>query len=137
MIVEKNATECDKTDDITPPNAVAIQTDLTAAVVSALECDYQKRMEEIACSSGKKGYPSKDDFKGNEKLLRFYTGLSSFTVLMALFHLVSGALPEGGAAKLSKFEYFILTLMKLRLNASNYDLAFRFGISESSVSDIL
>ena len=133
IIAEKNATECDKTDDITPPNAVAIQTDLTAAVVSALECDYQKRMEEIACSSGKKGYPSKDDFKGNEKLLRFYTGLSSFTVLMALFHLVSGALPEGGAAKLSKFEYFTLTLMKLRLNASNYDLAFRFGISESSV----
>ena len=46
------------------------------------------------------------------------------------------ALPEGGAAKLSKFEYFILTLMKLQLNASNYDLAFRFGISESSVSRV-
>ena len=42
-------------------------------------------------------------------------------------------LPEGGAAKLSKFEYFTLTLMKLRLNVSNYDLAFRFGISRSSV----
>jgi len=130
----KNGTECDKTDDITPPNAVAIQTDLTAAVVSALECSYQKRMEDIACRVVRKlGYPTKDDFKGNEKLLRFCTGLSSFTVLMALFHLVSGALPEGGAAKLSKFEYFTLTLMKLRLNASNYDLAFRFGISESSV----
>ena len=46
---------------------------------------------------------------------------------------MSVALPEGGAAKLSKFEYFTLTLTKLRLNASNYDLAFRFGISESSV----
>ena len=38
---------------------------------------------------------------------------------MALFRLVSVALPEGGAAKLSKFECFTLTLMKL------YDLAFR------------
>ena len=46
---------------------------------------------------------------------------------------MSVALPEGGAAKLSKFEYFSLTLMKLQLNASNYDLAFQFGISESSV----
>ena len=48
----------------------------------------------------------------------------SFTVLIALFRLMSVALPEGGAAKLSKFEYFTLTLMKLRLNASNSDLAF-------------
>ena len=46
---------------------------------------------------------------------------------------MSVALPEGAAAKLSKFEYFTLTLMKLRLNASNYDLAFRFGINDSSV----
>ena len=46
---------------------------------------------------------------------------------------MSVALPERGADKLSKFEYFTLTLMKLQLNASNYDLAFRFGISESSV----
>ena len=43
----------------------------------------------------------------------FFTGLSSFTVLMALFRLISVALLEGGAAKLSKFEYFTLTLMKL------------------------
>ena len=67
----------------------------------------------------------------------FFTGVSSFTVLMALFRLVSVALPEGGVAKLSQFEYFTLTLMKLRLNASNYDLAFRFGISESSVCCVL
>ena len=43
------------------------------------------------------------------------------------------ALQEEGAAKLSKFGYFTLTLIKLRLNSSNYFLAFRFGISESSV----
>ena len=46
---------------------------------------------------------------------------------------MSVALPEGTAAKLSKFEYFTLTLMKLRLNASYYDLAFRFVINDSSV----
>ena len=55
---------------------------------------------------------------------------------MAIFKLVSTIIPDGGAAKLGKFEYFILTLMKLRLNASNYDLGFRFGISESSVSRV-
>ena len=29
---------------------------------------------------------------------------------------------------------FTLTLMKLRLNASNYDLGFSFGVSESTIS---
>ena len=53
---------------------------------------------------------------------------------MAVFRLLSVAILTGGAAKLSKFDCFILTLMKLRLNASNYDLGFRFGISESTVS---
>ena len=50
---------------------------------------------------------------------------------MALFRLVSAAVPEGRATKLSHFDCFTLTLMKLRLNTSNYDLAFRFGVSES------
>jgi len=82
-----------------------------------------------------KGYPSQEDLRSNEKVLRFYTGFSSFMVLMALFNLVSAAIPEGGAAKLTQFDYFI-SLMKLRLNASNYDLGFRFGVSESTVSRV-
>ena len=107
---------------------------MTVADVTALEEDNQKRIAELAEVHVAKGYPSQEDFKGSEKVLRFYTGISSFTVLMALFRLVSVAVPEGGAAKLSQFDNFILTLMKLRLNASNYDLGFRFGVSESTVS---
>ena len=77
-----------------------------------------------------------EDLKKSEKIRRFYTGFSSFTVLTLLFTLVSVAIPDGGAAKLGKFEYFILTLMKLWLNATNYDLGFRFGICESTVSQV-
>ena len=69
-----------------------------------------------------KGYPDKENLKNNDKLLRFYTGLSSFTVLMAVFNLVSVAIPESPTSKLSKFQAFVLTLMKLRLDLSNYDL---------------
>ena len=112
---------------------VATQTDLTAMVLSALEQDNQRMTKELAEVRVAKGYPSQEDLKGNEKTLRFYTGLSNFTVLMALFRLVSIAVPEGRAAKLSHFNCFILTLMKLRLNASNYDLGFRFGVSESTI----
>ena len=54
--------------------------------------------------------------------------------LMALFNLVSVAILESPTSKLSKFQAFVLTLMKLRLDVSNYDLGFRFGISVSAVS---
>ena len=64
-----------------PPNTVSVgvQTDLTADNLIALENDYQQRVKELS-----EGYPDKDNLKDNDKLLRFYTGLSSFTVLMAV-----------------------------------------------------
>ena len=55
---------------------------------------------------------------------------------MAVFNLVSVAIPESPTSKLSKFQAFVLTLMKLRLDVSNYDLGFRFGISVSAVSRV-
>ena len=70
------------------------------------------------------------------KLLWFYTSVSSFTVLMAMFNLVSAVITETPQNKLSKFQCYVLTLIKLRLNASNYDLGFRFGISTSTVSQL-
>lgn len=44
--------------------------------------------------------------------------------------------PPTASSKLSNFAYFTLTLMKLRFRASNADLAFRFEISESTVSRV-
>ena len=88
---------------------VATQTDLTVMDLSALEKDNQKRTVELAELRVAKGYPSQEDLKSSEKVLRFYTGLSSFAVLMAVFRLVSVAVTEGGAeggaAKLCQFEY--------------------------------
>ena len=40
----------DQTEDLNPHNTVkfAIQTDVTAAEIGGLECDYQKKTEELA-----------------------------------------------------------------------------------------
>ena len=106
-----------------PTNTVSIgtQTDLTMNDIAALEEDYQCRIDEPANQKKvQKGYPSVDDFSRSEKILRFYTGISSFTVLMAIFNLVSAGIPDKGICKLTKFEYFTLVLMKLRLHASNW-----------------
>ena len=69
IITEQNTNEggTDQTEDLNPHNTVnvAIKTDLTAAEIGGLECDYQKKTEELAeiNSSTQKGYPSEDDFK--------------------------------------------------------------------------
>ena len=112
------------------------QTDLTANNLTALEDDYQQRMIEASQHQCIKGYPIEDDLKSNDELHRFYTGLHSFNVQMSVYTFVATSLTEIPVSKLSKFQCFILTLMKLRLNSSNYDLAFRFGISESTVGRI-
>ena len=49
-----------------------------------------------------KGYPNKDDLSGDDKLLHFYTGLNSFTILMAVFNLVSPTINEARSRKLAQ-----------------------------------
>jgi len=113
------------------------QTDLTALDIGALEVDYQQHVKECSEVHHTKGFPDQEDFETDEKLLNFYTSLNSFTVLMGVFDgMVASALPENPLAKLTKFQSFTLTLMKMWLNASNFDLAFRFGISATTVGRV-
>ena len=67
--------------------------------------------------------------------MKFYTGLPNFRVLKSVFDFV--ALPPTSTTKLTRFQEFILTLMKLRLDSPYKDLAYRFGISISTVSRII
>ena len=112
------------------------QTDMTADEITALEADYQQRLLESCQVRARKGFPDEEDLKSDEKLLRFYTGLTSFTVLMSVFNLVAAGIPESPISKLTQFESFTLTLMKLRLNVANFDLAFRFGVCATTVGRI-
>ena len=57
--------------------------------------------------------------KTNNKLVTFYTGLSTFITLMAIFEFVVTAIPQSGNNKLSAFDSYTMTVMKLRLNPSN------------------
>ena len=71
----------------------------------------------------------------SDSFVQHYTGLPNFKVLKAVFNL---ACPEEEhATKLTQFQEFVLTLMKLRLNSSSQDLAYRFNVSFPTVSRIL
>ena len=117
--------------------SVGTQTDLMLVDLTSLENDYQQRLKEYSEVRNPKEFPDQDKLENDEKLLRFNTSLSTFIVLMAVFNLVSATLTETPLSKPSKFHCYTLTLMKFRLNASNYDLGYHFEISSSTVSRVL
>jgi hypothetical protein len=72
--------------------------------------------------------------------IQLYTGLPNFRVLMVVVDTLSRFelnYNDGWAVRvISLSDQVFLTLMKLRLNTPNLDLALRFGVSVSTVSNI-
>ena len=67
----------------------------------------------------------------------FYTGLLNRQVLQSVFTLVANGLTADASAKLTAFQEFMCTMLKLQLNSPVQDLSYRFGVSISTVSRIL
>ena len=72
--------------------------------------------------------------ENDDKMVKYYTGLPSFSVLKAVFDFVKKGLPENQFLGCSHFDQFLLTVVKLRLNIGDQDLAYRFGINQFTVS---
>ena len=78
-----------------------------------------------------------ENFKDDDKKVKYYTGLPSYSVLIALFDYMSKDLQLPStitSAKKSAFEQLVMVLMKLRLNLGDQDLAYRFQVTQSTVS---
>ena len=75
--------------------------------------------------------------RNDDAKVKYYTGLSSFALLKALCNFLSVGLEIGNRSALSLFQQFMLALMKLRLNLSDQDLAFRFGVNQLTISRYL
>ena len=65
---------------------------------------------------------------------KFYTNLPTYMIFTILFDLLSPLMKK--SIKLSLKDELLLCLMKLRLNLTNEDLAYRFGVAKSAVSRI-
>ena len=79
-------------------------------------------------------FTEKSFMMNGEEYIRFYTGLTNFEVLCAVFDFVVP--PATLKTKLSFFQEFVLTIIKLRLDLPFKDLAYIFGISVTTVSHI-
>ena len=71
----------------------------------------------------------------DDKKVKYYTGLPSFSMFKAIYDYVSTDLLT--CMKGANLAVFELVLMKLRLNLGDQELAYRFGISQSTVSRYL
>lgn len=110
----------------------------------------KKQQCEIDSLKEKKPF-SINDVKENDKLMTFYTGLQSYLVFEWLYNRLMDKVPgmtytsykkessgkkRGPKRQLSGEEEMFLTLVRIRLGLLEEDLAFRFGMSQSSISSI-
>ena len=58
----------------------------------------------------------------DDKKVKFYTGLPSYTVLLAIFNLISPHVTNHHT--ITKFQQFMIVLMKLCLNLRELDLSY-------------
>lgn len=83
-------------------------------------------------SKAKQRSLDEDAFKESDEMVRFYTGLSTWELLYLLFTFVKPHLRQ--RSSLTPFQQLVITLMRLRLNLSVKDLAYRFIVHYSTIS---
>ena len=103
--------------------------DSMSCSASQTDCQTTSSMsqtEELEYMFSGNGYqpPTQDYFNTDEKV-RFYTGLLSIEILMTVFDHVSSSITQRSQT-LSKFQEFIMFLMKLPLNILFQELAYHF-----------
>ena len=112
--------------------SIATQTELSVLDIEYMEtraCEVRVVRESVLIreflGSGSSKVPD---------LIKFYTGLPSYPRLMVVYDYVSSSLVKNASSALPLFQQFLISLMKLRLNISDQDIAYLFGISQSAVS---
>ena len=124
----------DPSDPITPEDPQQLENKYLKSEVESLKLEVNHLREEIMVLRTNNVTFCESSFKGNDAKVRFYTGLTSFGSLMAIFSHVESHVTEGPRSMLSKFEQFMMVLLKLRLNLMDQDIAYHFGVHQTTVS---
>lgn len=148
-----DATSASDTDTVPETSCdVGIMTDLTMADIDSLEDKLKKAEDE--CIESKNKYLKQEfrleNISDDASKVKFFTGFSSFAALIACFNLLGPSVDQlsyrsaersnkglGRKRTFSPLNEFFLMLVRLRLGLFEQDLAYRFGISQSSVSRLL
>ena len=139
LLLLGEAEETVETEIIEMETGVAAQTDLTSASLCDMQRqldDRQRIIDDLTMRLTQRVTPFSEESLHSDEIVKFYTGMPNIKVLKAVFGLVSKATRSSDAAKLSSFQEFLATVVKLRLNCPVQDLAYRLNVSCSTVSRI-
>ncbi|XP_060785582.1 uncharacterized protein LOC132891725 isoform X2 [Neoarius graeffei] len=112
-----------------PPRNSFTNSVIYEAKVNALKKENMKLKESLEKMS-----LTEASFKNDPEKVQFYTGLPNYFVFETVMWLLVPHMKGDNSAKLSKFQQLLLTLMRLRLDLRNQDLAYRFGVKVSTVT---
>ena len=100
-----------------------VQTDLSKECIVNLEeecCNLRSEKQQLSESIMKTAFTQES--MSPEAKVQFYTGLPSFSTLMAVFNFVAPFVPHTAHSVLPQFQQFMMTLMKLCLNLLDQDI---------------
>ena len=119
--VTSHETDCINNHQVPGIVDSSVQTEMTFVDLKALEDDYQQRMSEnlelkdkLQSTAVNNAFLDREILSKDDKLVNSYTGLPSFEILDALFRFVATHNSHTTSTKLTKFQQFIMVLMKLR-----------------------
>lgn len=143
-VVRSKATDLQKTIEL----AKVENTDLKKCINELTKSNHLLKLEvdrmQESLDQRKTVFAKFEDFINDDKKLRYYTGFTSRERFFKLFNFLKSDFPylkywdesEQPIHKtaLSMETQLLIILMRLRLNLDEKDLAFRFGVSESTIS---
>jgi hypothetical protein len=127
-----------------PSEAQVVVNTALIARIEALEVEARSLRSKL--SKTKPSHLRLENIAHSDSLVTFYTGFQSYDLLLAFYEFLGpsvnkltywGSKNESGRRrkmKLDPLNQLFMTLMKLKLNLREKDLAYRFGISVSVVS---
>uniref|UniRef100_A0A1B0GII1 THAP-type domain-containing protein n=2 Tax=Lutzomyia longipalpis TaxID=7200 RepID=A0A1B0GII1_LUTLO len=110
------------------------QTDVTGELLEQFQVIHDENQVKIAQleEQVRKCKYTPEMFENDDKRTEYFTGLDSYITMITLYNTCEAELPQSTA--LTKFEIFILTLLKLRLKLPLTFLAYQFCISPKAAS---
>ena len=125
---------------LTIDELMGIEENATELTTQLLQCQSEKEAEMQKMKKEmddlkrkvKECQLDEDGFRDDDEKVKYYTGLCSWQLLMVVLNFVKSDLKQ--RTMLSPFQQLLLALMKMRLNLSGQDLAYRFYVSKSTVS---
>lgn len=128
----------EESQDATTAVDQSTQTDMSMADIDALIKANQDYVQDVVKLKAqvKKQQLSEEAFKEDDEKVRYYTGMHTFNVFQVVYDIAAPYITETPRSSLNKFQQLLLTFMRLRLNLDFHDLAYRFGVCQTTSSKV-